>query len=239
MRASPQGTVVAHALSGVGTLADLHARARALGSPLAESSLFCHDAIDLCQRAAELERWFSPVRIVGAGIPALFVPIRHGWATDLVDTGLADDQILPRPWSLGLRRELVYYRSPGNPASLPAPARLLWYVSGKAPGAGTIRAVSHLTEVAVDDKDRLFHRFRALGVYDAEDVERVADKRTGRAMALRFSSTVKLSCPVPLARYRELATGDPKSRSVILQSIHPVSEHVFVQLIEMGASNAA
>ena len=234
-----EGTVVAHALPGVGTLADLHARARALGSPLAESSLFSDDPVDLGPRAAELERWFSPARVLGAGIPSFFVPIRHGWATDLVDIGLADDQILRRPWSLGLRRELVYYRSPRNPASLPAPARLLWYVSGNAPGAGTIRAVSHLTEVAVDDKDRLFHRFRALGVYDAEDVERVADAKTGRAMALRFSSTVRLSRPVPLDRYREMVTGDPKSRSVMLQSIHPVREHVFVQLIETGASNAA
>lgn len=99
--------------------------------------------------------------------------------------------------------------------------------------------MSHLTEVAVDDKDRLFHRFRALGVYDAEDVERVADVKTGRTMALRFSSTVRLSRPVPLDTYRELATGDPKSRSVVLQSIHPISEHVFVQLIETGASSAA
>ena len=140
---------------------------------------------------------------------------------------------------MGLRRELVYYRSPRNPVSLPAPARLLWYVSGRAPGAGTIRAASHLTEVAVDDRERLFHRFRPLGVYDAEDIERVADKKTGRAMALRFSSTVRLSRPVPLDDYRQLVTGDPKSRSVILQSIRPISEHVFVKLIEMGADGAA
>lgn len=235
----PNGTVVAHVLTGVSTLSEVHVRARSVRSPLADSALFANDAIELRQRAAQLERWFSPLRIVTAGIPAYFVPIRHGWATDLVDVGLADDQLLSRPWGLGLRRELVYYRSPRNPASLPSPARLLWYVSGKGPGAGTIRAVSHLVEVAVDDKERLFHRFRSLGVYDAQDVSRVADQKTGRVMALRFSSTLRFRCPVPLDDYRELATGDPKSRRVMLQSIHPVDEHVFVSLIEMGSAGAA
>jgi GNAT superfamily N-acetyltransferase len=238
----PGGVVVAHVLTGVSTLADVCVHALALGSPLgsplAEGDLFAEEAIELGQRAAQLERWFSPVCIIGAGIPAFFVPIRHGWATDLVDVGLADDQLLSRPWGLGLRRELVYYRSPRNPASLPSPARLLWYVSGTGPGAGTIRAVSHLVEVAVDDKERLFHRFRSLGVYDARDVDRVADQKTGRVMALRFSSTVRFRRPVPLDDYRELATGDPKSRHVMLQSIHPVSEHVFVALIEIGGLGA-
>ena len=58
-------------------------------------------------------------------------------------------------------------------------------------------------------------------------------------MALRFSSTVRFRCPVPLDDYRELVTGDPKSRRVMLQSIHPVDEHVFVKLIEMGSADAA
>ncbi len=236
---SQDGALIAHVLPGFGTLAELRARAEALGSPLVDSDLFSENPIDLPQRAAQLERWFSPVRVVGAGIPVFVVPIRHGWATDLVDIGLAEEQILSRPWGLGLRRELVYYRSPRNPSSLPTPARLVWYVSGKAPGAGMIRAVSHLTEVAVDRAERLFYRFRALGVYNAEDVERVADVTTGHAMALRFSSTVRLRRPVPLDRYRELMTGDPKSRSVVLQSIHPLCERMFVQILKEGNGHAA
>ena len=233
------GAVVAHAVSGVGSLGDLHVRAQAIASPLAGGDLFAEDAVDLPRRAAHLERWFSPFRVVGAGIPTFFVPIRHGWATDLVDIGLADDQILSRPWGLGLRRELVYYRSPRNPASMPTPARLVWYVSGTAPGAGMLRAVSHLIEVAVDDYMRLFHRFRALGVYEAEDVARVADAKTRRAMALRFTSTLRFPRPVPLDEYREIVTGNRKSRSLMLQSIHPIDEHVFVQLMEIGAADAS
>jgi hypothetical protein len=163
------------------------------------------------------------------------VPIQHGWATDLVDVGLAEEQLLPRDWGLGLRRDLVYYRSPRNAGSVGASARLVWYVSGKAQGAGTIRAVSHLTGVVVDTPERLFQRFRALGVYRVEDVEAVANPKSGDAMALRFSSTIKLRHPVPLAKYREIVTGDPESKSVTLRSIHRISEHTFVEILKYGA----
>ena len=232
------GTVVAHAFAGIGTLADLHERVKAAASPLRGSAVFATGTEDLAQRAAEAERWFAPFRVTGAGIPNFVVPIQHGWATDLVDVGLAQEQLLPRPWGLGLRRELVYYRSPRNPTTLPVPARLVWYVSGTAPGAGTIRAVSHLTEVAVDAHQRLFYRFRPLGVYTEADVADCADSR-GHAMALRFSSTERLERPVALDAYRELVSGDRKSRSVVLQSIRPIEEHTFVRLIEMGASRGA
>lgn len=236
--AEHDGTVVAHAFAGMGTLDDLHEWARSAGSPLADSALFTGSTNDLAQRAAEAERWFAPFRVIGAGIPNFVVPIQHGWATDLVDVGLAQEQLLPRPWGLGLRRELVYYRSPRNPSTVPVPARLVWYVSGSAPGAGTIRAVSHLTEVIVDAHERLFYRFRSLGIYTVADVAARADTR-GRAMALRFCSTERLERPVPLDAYRGLVAGDPKSRSVVLQSIRAIDEHTFVQLMEMGAARAA
>jgi len=231
------GTVVAHAFAGTGTLAELHQLAKAAASPLADSAMFAvaDSPTDVATRAAEAERWFAPFRVVGAGIPSFVVPIQHGWATDLVDVGLAEDQLFSRPWGLGLRRELVYYRSPRNPTHLPVPARLVWYVSGSAPGAGTIRAVSHLTEVVVDAHERLFHRFRPLGVYAKTHVAACADPR-GRAMALRFSATEQLACPVTLDAYRELVSGDPKSRSVVIRSIRRIDEHVFVQLLELGAA---
>ena len=233
------GSVVAHAFAGMGTLVELQERAREAASPLAEGSSFAGGGPgDVAQRAAEAERWFAPFRVIGAGIPSFVVPIQHGWATDLVDVGLAEDQLLQRPWGLGLRRELVYYRTPRNPAALPVPARLLWYVSGSAPGARTIRAVSHLTEVAIDAHERLFHRFRPLGVYTAADVAGRADA-SGRAMALRFSSTQRLGHPVKLDDYRRVLTGDPKSRNVILQSIRAIDEHTSVRLIGLGSGRGS
>jgi predicted transcriptional regulator len=232
--ADSAGMVVAHALAGHGTFADLHERASAVGSPLAVTGLFENKSGDIAVRAAAAERWFAPFRVLGAGIPCFIVPIQHGWATALLDASLAQEQLLPRDWGLGLRRELVYYRSPRNAGGLAPPARLLWYVSGSAPGAGTIRAVSHLTEVAIDDHWRLASRFRALGVYTSEQVAACADSR-GRAMALRFSHTEALLHPVALDDYRELVSGDPKSKRVVLRSARRISEHTFVSLLNMGS----
>jgi predicted transcriptional regulator/predicted GNAT family acetyltransferase len=238
--ANGDGVVVAHALVGRGSFAKLLERAKAVGSPLVMTRLFetQSSATSSAARASAAERWYAPYRVIGAGIPCFLLPIQHGWATELLDTGLAQEQLLPREWGLGLRRELVYYRSPQNAGGLVAPARLLWYVSGSAQGAGTIRAVSHLTEVTVDAHWRLASRFRALGVYTSEQVAARADRR-GNAMALRFSHTERFTHPVSLADYRKLVSGDPKSKKVVLRSARPISEHMFVTLMDMGFGHDA
>ena len=226
--------VVAHALRGRGTLSTLRRRAEDLGSPLAQGDELGGQPNSLVYRAAAAERWFAPYRVVGAGIPSFLVPIRHGWATRLLGAGLAEGQLWAQEWGLGLRRELVYYRNPRNAGRLAAPARLLWYVSGKEPGAGMIRATSHLTEVAVNDADRLYHRFQPLGVYAREDVRGRADVR-GHAMALRFSHTETFDQPIALRDYRRVlaAEGTP----VVLRSARPVSEHTFVALLDLASSH--
>jgi predicted GNAT family acetyltransferase len=214
---TPDG-VVAHTLTGSGTLEELRKRAQSLGSPVTGGELFGSDDQHRSVLAAAAERWFAPFRVLGADISNFMVPIRHGFATALFDVGLSQAQLFDREWHLGLRRELVYYRSPhAAPRGLAAPARLLWYVSGTHAGAGTIRAVSHLTEVAVGEYQRLFHRFKPLGVYTLENVRACAD-RNGHAMALRFSHTELLERPVPLDDYRRLLSGDAKSKYVPLQS---------------------
>lgn len=224
--------VVAHALRGRGTLGDLRRRAEDLGSPLAQGDALGDQSDALVARAAAAEQWFAPYRVMGAGVPSFFLPIRHGWATRLLGAGLAEGQLWAQEWGLGLRRELVYYRNPRNAGGLAAPARLLWYVSGNEPGAGMIRATSHLTEVAVDDADRLYHRFRRLGVYTRDDVRGRADVR-GHAMALRFSHTETFDEPIALPDYRGVlaAEGTP----VVLRSARPVSEHTFVALLDFAS----
>jgi GNAT superfamily N-acetyltransferase len=225
--------IVAHALRGRGTLDDLRRRAADVGSPLAHGDELGGQANALVSRAAAAERWFGPYRVVEAGIPSFFVPIRHGWATRLLGAGLAEEQLWAQEWGLGLRRELVYYRSSRNAGGLTAPARLLWYVSGNEPGAGMIRATSHLTEVAVDDADRLYHRFQPLGVYTRDDVRGCADPR-GRAMALRFSHTETFDHPIALHDYRRVLTAE--GTPVVLRSARPVSEHTFVALLDLASA---
>ena len=102
--ADEQDRIVAHALVGRGSFAELRDRAQALGSPLANTALFDGDLLGLAARAAIAERWFAPYRVLGAGIPCFIVPIQHGWATELLDAGLAEEQLLRREWGLGLRR---------------------------------------------------------------------------------------------------------------------------------------
>ena len=95
--------------------------------------------------------------------------------------------------------------------------------------------MSHLTEVAVDDHQRLTSRFRALGVYSSHQVAERADS-AGRAMALRFSHTERFERPVTLDEYRELVSGDRKSKHVVMRSARPISEHTFVSLLNLGAA---
>jgi hypothetical protein len=175
--------------------------------------------------------------VLNSGVPSFLIPIRHGFATELFDASLAEGQLFARRWDLGLRRELVYYRSPkATPRGFAAPARILWYVSGSQPGSRYIRAVSQLTEVAVGDHRQLFNRFKAYGVFDYAAVAGAADT-SGRVMALRFSQARMLPRPVSLEDYRELVTGDRFSPRVALQSPQPVDEQVFVSVLEIGGAD--
>ena len=185
-------------------------------------------------RAARAETQFSPFRVLGSQLPTFVVPIRAAWAAPLFDVHLADAQLFPRDWELGLRRELVYYRSPRNSGGIQAPARILWYVSGPQHeyGVRSIRAVSSLNEVVVQPVDHLWHRYQRLGVYQRSNIEEAASN--GRAMALKFSNTQLFETPVGLDDYREILIGDRKSSSAVLQCPQRVDEHVFVQIVERG-----
>jgi ribosomal protein S18 acetylase RimI-like enzyme/predicted transcriptional regulator len=185
--------------------------------------------------AFRAEARFAPYRVLGTGIPNFVVPIRHGWATSLFDTHLAAEQLFPREWDLGLRRELVYYRRPRNDGGLKAPARILWYVSGtqRQPGGRSIRGVSLLNEVLVAPANHLFSRFGRLGVYKKQDVEALASE-DGQVMALRFSDTELFDNPVKLDDYREIVSGSRGSRSVVLRSPQLINEQAFVEIHRRG-----
>lgn len=227
---------VAVVLRGAGTMSDLAATVNGLPLTDAERSgmepLIDHGGA--VASASRAEAWFSPYRVLGAAIPTFVVPIRAAWAAPLFDVNLANAQLFPRDWELGLRRELAYYRSPRNGGAIEAPGRILWYVAGSQQdyGVRSIRAISSLNEVVSRPVDQLWHRFRRLGVYERSDIDAAAAE--GRAMALRFSNTELLEYPVSLDDYREIATGDSRSSSVVLQSPRRVSERVFVEILSRG-----
>lgn len=188
------------------------------------------DADDLTARqAADIERQLWPLKLTDSKIPTYLVPIRPVYAEALFDVGLAEQTLLHRQRSLGITREHVYYRAPGSPR-FEQPARLLWYVSDERQRAGVkaVRAVSRLEEVVVGPPERLYERFRHLGVYELAHVRSAG--RRGRAMALRFADTELLPRPIPVRRLAELAQGH--GHTPVLVSASKIPKAVFAALYQ-------
>jgi GNAT superfamily N-acetyltransferase len=217
--------------TGMGGLADLGAKLEAAQAPFAQA--LTTNTAPSEHEAAAAELAYSPYHVLGAGIPTFVVSIKPTWATALFSSELAERQLFPREWTLGLRRQLVYFRSPHAGRGIRAPARILWYVSGKdSPGGLEVRAVSLLREVLVGEAEHLFHRFERLAVYTRQQVESCADD--GQAMALVFSHTREFATPVSLDSLRRIITGDPKSRTVSLVSPTLIDEHMFADVMRQG-----
>lgn len=155
------------------------------------------------QQAAVLERSRWPLKVTGAGLPTYLVAIQPAFAERLFDSRLAEQTLLHRELGLGLSREHVYYRAPHPGGFLNSPARILWYVSGGRSGhaEGELRAVSHLSEVVLDDPATLSRRFGRLGAWSYGQVSAVAD-RNGRVMALRVLDTELFDHPLDLHALR-------------------------------------
>jgi hypothetical protein len=167
-----------------------------------------------------------------------FLPIRATYAEALFDVSLSAQTLFPRPTSLGMSREHVYYRASKPPRPSGPPARTLWYVSREAgrPGTGSVRACSSLGEVAVDDPDRLHRRFRRLGVYELSDVRRAATQ--GQASAIRFTDTELFDQPVTYAELKEAAL-NLGCRTPFVQSAWAVSPELFEWVYRKGRGNDA
>ena len=218
-------------IAGMGELADLGAELKAVQAPFAHA-LAANKAPNE-HEAAAAELAYSPYHVLGAGIPTFVVPIKPTWATALFSSDLAERQLFPREWTLGLRRQLVYFRSPLAGRGIRAPARILWYLSGRdSPEGLEVRAVSLLREVLVGQAEHLYHRFERLAVYTRQKVESCADD--GQAMALVFSHTREFDKPVSLDSLRRIITGDPKSSTVNLVSPTLIDEHMFVDVMRQG-----
>ena len=170
--------------------------------------------------AAQVERVWWPAKVVDARLTTLLVPIQQEFSRDLLAAPLG---LFARPPELGLSREHVYYRSPRG-VGIAAPARLLWYMSASARGsvepAGVV-AASLLEDVAVDTPASLHDRFRHLGVWRLEQIERVA--AGGKAQALRFTYTERFSRPVSVGTLRRFVGRPPQGpRRITSEQFHAI-----------------
>lgn len=182
----------------------------------------------------ESRNW--PAKVIGVGLETFVVPIRPDYAAQLFDTQLASETLFGRETGLGLSREHIYYRSPQNSRGIAAPARILWYVSGRTPSQtqGHLRALSQLVETAVERPQTAFGRFQRLGVYSRDQVAGAADQN-GKVMALRFVNTELFEDPMSLDQAREIAVRLGKSFTP-LPAPQPVSERFFVEIYRQASN---
>lgn len=154
-----------------------------------------HDA----RTAIEAERQFEPLTLVGTDIPAWLVPIRAKFADDLIGAG-DQGSLLGRAGGIATRRDHVYFRADDG-KRFGLPARIFWYRSSERK---TIYATSILAKTVAGPADRIWKEFQNFGIFDEQMVRRVAHKKSGRVMAMRFTQTRIFDRPVPLSLLNEV-----------------------------------
>ncbi|MFI6444892.1 GNAT family N-acetyltransferase [Kitasatospora sp. NPDC050543] len=180
--------------------------------------------------AGVAERSWWPAKVMDSQLPSFIVPIDPRWSTELFNVPA---MLLPRRNELGISREHVYYRSPGHRGES-VPARLLWYVSKGLPNqeGQLVIGCSRLEEVVVDTAEALRARFEHLGVYGQREIHEIADRSSGKAMALRFSDTELFPKPVTLRRLTSLAEG--LGLRLSLMSLTKIDNRLFQAVYQEG-----
>jgi len=188
------------------------------------------------QSMLQIERYLWPAKLTDLDIPAFVIPIRPEWAMHLFDPHIARQDLFGAEPSLIFNSENVYYRA-SRPEVLSSPARVLWYVSkgrGVYQGTMSIRACSYVDEVVIDKPKILFSRFRRMGVYQWEDVLKVAKRSLGREiMAFRFSNTEVFSSPIEIDDLQRI-WGEKTGGQFHIQSPIAIPKQRFFRLYKMG-----
>ncbi len=173
----------------------LAAAGRAQLSSLPFIEMLKSDAISNPQAAAEVERLLWPAKVVDGALPTYIVPIRPHAASQLLGHDLT---LFGRPTDLGLSRRHVYYKSRNYVPK--APGRILWYVSSDK----VILGSSRLESTRVGTPSNLYARYKSLGVWNIQDVQKSADAQ-GLAAALIFADTEIFDRPINYHRAVDIA----------------------------------
>jgi len=187
----------------------------------------------------KMEHALFPAKFTDIPISFFIIPIKPGWAMNLFDAGIAEQDIFGSKPSLMFNVENVYYRS-AYPGILSAPGRILWYVSksGTYQKTMSIRACSRLDEVVKDTPKSLFSRFQGLGIYQWKDVYETADRDLNKKiMAFRFSNTEVFKKPVDLNMLKEIWMTEDGKKFQAPQSPLPISNQRFFQIYRLGMEN--
>jgi predicted transcriptional regulator len=194
-------------------------------APSQETQFRALSSLSLEQRCAPL--------VSQEDLPCFLVPIQPTFAMGLLDRAQSADDLFGGDTSVLLRWENVYYRKKSCHKMLRAPARILWYVSGKE---GAIVGVSHLDAVEIDAPKLLFRKYQKFGILEWEDVFEFCGKDiTKEIMALRFSRTFMFRHRVMLEELRSVLQSDSIGES--LQSPSSIPHATFTKLFQLGYPN--
>ena len=179
----------------------------------------------------ELERRCSPLCLSGFEQSFLIIPIRPGYAVNIVDfMGSADDLFGGDPSRL-LRPDNVYYRSARTFRNLEPPTRILWYVSDD----GWIAGSSHLDCIEIGPAKEIFRKHQKRGTLDRKAVVQIAKgDPEGEVMALSFSDTHPFPRRVSLDEIREIYRDLGNGTQFLPMSIRTVSAEIFHELFRRG-----
>ena len=179
----------------------------------------------------ELERRCSPLCLADFEQSFVIIPIRPGYALNIVDFKRSADDLYGGDHNRLLRPDNVYYRNAGTFRTLRPPTRILWYVSGD----GLIAGSSHLDCVEVGPAKEIFRKHQKRGTLDRKAVVQIAKgDPEGEVMALSFSSTRPFSRRVSLDEIREIYIDLGDGTQFLPITIRAVSAEIFHELFRRG-----
>ena len=187
-------------------------------------------------KIVQIERSLRPLKITNEALNTLVIPIKPRWAQHLFDSDLADQTLFGARSDLVLNGENAYYRSPRSLGSITAPFRILWYVSQDSRYVGTrqIRAYSVASGVEVLPARVAYNRYKRLGVYDRQQVVRVAGGDPGGpVMVIPFCDTEIFKNPIDGDRFGELLESLDQ-RKPLLRGPQQISGKAFAEIYSEG-----
>ena len=184
---------------------------------------------------SQIERILFPAKFTDFDIPGVIVPIKPYWAENLFDYKLAGESLFGAKPSAMLDFENVYYRS-SRSMKTKLPARILWYVSDdkKYEESMQIRACSYLDDIIVDNPKILYRQFNRLGVYDWNNIYKLANNRIeNKIMALKFSYSEIFENPIDWGKIQSILLSH-NGKSNQIQSPVNIPHDVFIQIYKIG-----
>ena len=180
---------------------------------------------------AELESLCSPLCLEEFEQKFLIIPIRPGYAVNIVDFTRSAGELFGGDPSRLLRTDNVYYRSARTFRSLKPPAKILWYVSGD----GLIAASSRLDCVEVGPARDIFRKYQRRGTLNRKAVVELAEgDPEGEVMALSFSDTHPFPSPVSLDEIRQIYSDLGNGTQFAPMTVRSVSGKIFHELYRRG-----